>query len=584
MLLKGKYKNILLIFLFLLVLIYSIFIYQEYKYSILLEDLEIEHIIGQHLMIAPENKKMTDAYKELITKYNIGNIKIYGYNYKNKKQLNELIVQSQNLSLQYNKGIPLFVATDQEGGWVAHLRKGFTIPPAHYAIGLKNNRSYAYWSGYIIASELSLVGINMNFAPVVDLALNDENWVIGPRSFGKNKKIAVEMASEFIKAHLRRSVLPVIKHYPGIGRMMNDPHVSLITNKADYTVLKNMDLYPFNELLRTSENGVMIANAYAPSIVQFMEQVDRTDYKLFYNELASMSEIILKRYLIEYKGFQGLIISDEMNVPPVNRLASRERIVYQSLKAGIDIVLVNHSPDRIIKIVQYLKKMYKKDRMFRKQMKRSLKKILQNKAYIFKNRNKISYLSPDLFKIEKFKKSEELHKINSDAFKKLNHKLSYNIIDIIQDRKNQIPLSQSRNLRKEKFVVITSKKDLYHEFKKYINFQNMKLIKMKSYITGRITSEEIQNIKNQITENSILIVSVMSRSHNRLIKELYKKNKNIIVINLLHPSYIRDLNMIDLILATYSDNLPQLKMVVKKLIQQDSDNYFDDIIKDDQYY
>ena len=110
MLLKGKYKNIILIFTVFFSLIYIIVIHQEYKYITLSKNMNVKDMIGQRLMTAPEGQKLTTDFKNLIRKHHIGNLKIYGYNYKNKKQLNSMIIECQNLSLKYNRGIPMFVA------------------------------------------------------------------------------------------------------------------------------------------------------------------------------------------------------------------------------------------------------------------------------------------------------------------------------------------------------------------------------------------------------------------------------------------------------------------------------------------
>ncbi len=564
---KGKYKNILLIFLIFLGLVCFIKIFQEYKHCAFLKDLNIDYLIGQHLMVAPEGTELTPAFKELITKYHIGNIKIYGYNYKNKEQLYNLIIDCQNLSLTYNKGIPLFVATDQEGGWVAHLKKGFTLPPSSYAIGKKGNRHYSYLAGRIIATELSTIGINMNFAPVADLYLNEKNWVIGPRSYGASIKENVAMMAEFIRAHTEQDVLPIIKHYPGLGRIKNDPHVVLITNKADFKTLVNVDLKPFTELMKTCENGIMIGNVAVPSIVKHMEVIDKSNYKNYYFLPASISEIIIKRFLIEESKYKGLIVSDEMNVLPIRNLMPMERIIYRSLKSGIDIVLINEKPGEIIKIINFLKKKYKKDKLFRQQIISSVKKIFRYKAFIFRKFNNIHYFSKRCFNISKFKKDADLNKINNKIFEKLNQDISLNTVDINRDKNNWLPLSEKGKILNKNYIIISSKKVLYNELKKFICFRNLKFIKIKSYITAKLKRNDINRVINNVDTDSMIIFSIMSKAHTRLVKEVYKKNKNIIIINLLHPYNIKELGMIDTILSTYSDNDAQIRSVVQILIK-----------------
>ena len=274
---KGKYKNIIFVCFLLSLMLLFVFFFQEYKYTYFLKDISIEEKIGQRLMVSPANHQLNAKFKDLIRKNHVGNIKIYGRNYRNKEQLSDLIDECQNLSLKYNKMMPMFVATDQEGGWIAHLKKGFTVPPSAYAIGRNCGIKLVKLASRIIASELSIVGVNMNFAPVVDLAINEDNWVIGPRAFSSSPEFTIELASEFIYQHLQYDILPIIKHYPGLGSVRNDPHVTLITNKADYKSMYETDLKPFRELMRSTENGVMIGNIAVPGIVQYMQKVKKTE-------------------------------------------------------------------------------------------------------------------------------------------------------------------------------------------------------------------------------------------------------------------------------------------------------------------
>lgn len=565
---KGKYKNIGIIFFIFIASFYLFRIYTKYKYNEFLNLFPVDYQIGQRLMISPEGYSLTENFKKLIKDYHLGNLKIYGKNYQNKKQLYDLIIACQNLSIEYNKDIPMFVATDQEGGWIAHLKNGFTIPPSNYALGKKNNKYYTYLAGKIIATELKTVGINVNFAPVVDVASNDDNWVIGPRSYGKNPEQIVELASEFIRAHIQNNVLPVIKHYPGIGSLRNDPHVTIITNNINYSILIHNDLYPFIELLKSYENGVMIANAAFPNIVQHLENIEKNNYRSSYYLPATISPLIINKYLVKMNNYYGLIFSDEMNVEAIKNIMPIEEAVYQSLRSGVDIVLVNDQPEQIENLVKFLKKKYFTDKEFQQQTMSSLKKIIRYKSILFRNINKLNYVSHSYFSITNFTKNyQNLEIINNERFKKLNDILSIDTVSINQDRKKIIPLWDHENLKQNSIIVISSKDYIFHEFEKYVNFLKLKFIKINDYYTDRMIINDINNIVSQVDSNSIIILTVLSKEYEKLTQTLYKKNKNIIVINLLHEANIKKMNYIDTILSTYSDNEVQVKAAIEFLFQ-----------------
>ncbi len=535
----------------------------------------MEYQIGQRLMVAPESFILTKDFAQLLEKYHIGNIIIYKYNYKNKKQLYDLIINCQNLSLKSKYNIPMFVSTDQEGGWIAHLTEGFTIPPSQQALGRKNNRYYVYMAGKIMASELQTVGVNVNFAPVVDLALNKKNWIIGPRSYSPDPDIVVELAAEFIKAHFHYNVLPVIKHYPGLGRNKEDPHVSQLTNKMDYRTLQQQDLKPFNELIKSYENGLMVGNISVPAIVRYMSQQDEKNYKKYIYTPALISPIIVKEYLIKKNNFYGLIFSDELNIPAIKNVMPIEEAVYQSLKSGIDIALVSEPPQKTIQIINYLKKKYMSDNDFRLQTIRSVKKILHDKLIIFKEKNKAFYFSKKSFDIPLFKKNyNSLHYIHNQDLQHLNHIISLNTTEIIKDEENIIPLLNNPKIKDKHFIIISHKDSVYKECQKYLD-KNITHIKIGSYLKKNIPQNEINSIVQKIDTDSIILVTLMSAQYDQLIKALYKKNKHIIILNLLHCYALKNLNYIKTIVCCYSDNEAQIKPAIEFIFKKT-------YIKDDQ--
>jgi len=314
MFLKGKYKNIIFITVIFFGLIYFNNLFQTIKFRFFVSKVNPAILIGQRLMISPMGIHLSKEFTNLIKTYHIGNLKIYGEDYKNKKQLNQLIVNAQNLSLRHNNGIPMFIATDQEGGWITHLKNGFTLFPSFYALGEIKDKRVMYIISKITAKELNEVGININFAPVAELSLNETNWVIGPRALGLSPEKTVEFLNEFIRGHLEENIMPVLKHFPGISRIKSDPHIHLITNNANYNVLKNYELKPYIDLMYNYPLAIMVGNVSVPGIVKFVEKITKQDLHNEYYLPATISDAIVHRFLLDYLKFKGIVISDEINV------------------------------------------------------------------------------------------------------------------------------------------------------------------------------------------------------------------------------------------------------------------------------
>jgi len=225
-------------------------------------------------------------------------------------------------------------------------------------------------------------------------------------------------------------------------------------------------------------------------------------------------------------------------------------------------------------IFDFLLYKYKTDKYFRETTFNSVKKILNYKLIYFKKYNKISPISIKFFDIKQFNPKTNFQIINNEQFKKINRIISYLSIKLNKDRKKIIPLSQTINLKNTKFVIITSKKIMYKEVQKYVPFYNIKYIYIKPFLTDKPTQYYINNILNQIDKNSYVIFGLLNKNQVKLIKHIYKKNKNIIVINLLHHYNIKHLDIIDTIISTYSDKDYQIKSALKFLFKKESYNKY----------
>ncbi len=555
---NSKYLNILIIFFIVFLLFILLKIYKDIKLDEYINNLSPEYKIGQLLMIAPEGTTFDNKLKKLFKECHIGNLKIYGKNYKNKKQLRKLIVDAQNYALKENN-IPLFIATDQEGGWVAHLKKGFTIPPGEMGLGKSKNPQLAYIAGYIIATELNAIGINVNFAPVVDLDFKNKNWVIGPRAYSSKPYIVVKFANEFIKAHNEFNILTVLKHFPGQGRINRDSHISLLTNKAPYSILIKKELLPFLLLSNSFESSIMLGHIATPGIITFLSKHYKKSYKKSeYYVPASISYPIIHNYIRHYLNYKGLLFTDEMSMKGLLKYTSLKNAVYQALKAGVNIVLINANYTKIKDIYSFLLNKYIKEKDFQNSVNSSIKKIILYKNIIFHKKNKSRYFSKEIFHIDKLQYNfKNLSIINSKYLKKLAFEISLLTTEIYKNKKNIIPLP--KYLRDKNIIVISPRESLYYFMKEYVYYKNITYIKIPAGFTKRISSSMINNILKKIDSSSLIFFGIVSQENEKLCKIIYnRKNKNIIVINMLHPYNVYNLKNIDTIINTYSDNPVQI--------------------------
>jgi len=196
-------------------------------------------------------------------------------------------------------GIPLFTATDQEGGWVRHVRGNTAITPGNMAIGAGGLPQDAYLSGYHIGKELNALGINMNFAPTVDLYTNPEAMVIGPRAFSDDPVQAGILGAAFARGLSATGVLATAKHFPGHGNADGDSHGVLPVLNETLEELRELELVPFRMMIAEGVPAIMSAHLAFPSVEPS-------------GAPASLSSRFQRDILRGELGFEGIIITDDL--------------------------------------------------------------------------------------------------------------------------------------------------------------------------------------------------------------------------------------------------------------------------------
>ena len=161
-------------------------------------------------------------------------------------------------------GIPLFIATDQEGGWVRHVKSKTSITPGNMAIGASGLPYDAYWSGYYIGQELKSIGINMNFAPTVDVYSNIDAHVIGPRAFSQDPLETAQLALAYFKGMEETGVVSTAKHFPGHGNAAEDSHGILPRIDISFDTLWERELLPYRYLIDRDLPTVMSGHLSLP--------------------------------------------------------------------------------------------------------------------------------------------------------------------------------------------------------------------------------------------------------------------------------------------------------------------------------
>ena len=320
-----------------------------------------EQLAGQRIMAGFDGTDFNPDLKYLIKELKIGGIILFSRNIKSPLQLKELCESVQVYAKSCNQP-PLFISIDQEGGQVARLKKPFTCFPGNPSI--KNNDDAVYFAK-ITGSELLGVGINMNMAPVIDVSPKDMNSIMAGRTFSHDPEIVSKLGCIVIKEMQANGIMAVAKHFPGIGRTIIDSHIDLPFMDADIADIKCFDLVPFYAAFSQEVAGVMLSHILYRSLDPIWP--------------ASLSVEIAKKLLRDQMGFEGLVITDDLDMGAIKKHYEIHAIVEQILKADIDITLICHKGPDIETAFQEILKKIKKAPELRKKGTISVKRIMKFK-------------------------------------------------------------------------------------------------------------------------------------------------------------------------------------------------------------
>ena len=293
----------------------------------------IPEMTGQMLMSGFEGTTLTPETEDLIRNHHVGGLILFSRNYENPKQLHKLICDLQDVAASTSTGLPLFISVDQEGGRVARLTEPFTKYPPLCCLGHAQSESLAYRFGQSLAAELIDVGINMDYAPVLDVLTNPENPIIGDRAIASDPKTVAKLANAFIKGFKDKGMIPVGKHFPGHGDTHVDSHLDLPTVTRDAATLEAVELLPFRETIAQGLEVIMTAH-----VIYTAWDAENT---------ATFSKTILQNILRQKLGFQGVIMSDDLEMKAVENYFPLEAFPRMGIEAGVDIFLICNSVEKI---------------------------------------------------------------------------------------------------------------------------------------------------------------------------------------------------------------------------------------------
>lgn len=362
-------KKIVGILIVLLIIVSSIFLFCNKKEKTI-NDMTLREKIGQMLMVYYTLDEVDDDLINTLKTNQPGGFIITGDNLKEYNRTKKFIT-----SLNKYTDIDMIIAVDQEGGSVQRLSdiedKKATVIPHGYEIGTLNDLDVSYNIGKIISSEAASIGCNAVFSPVCDIG-DYESSAMGKRLLSNDTNVVVNNSYQIYKGIKDNGLLSIPKHFPGIGDTSSDTHYDdlSIIDKTKEELYEN-ELKPFIKLINEGAKMIMVGHAVYP-------KVTNDDIP------ASLSKTIVTDILINELKFDGIVITDAVNMGALSYKYNEETIYTEAIKAGVNMFIMPNGSKRVIDIIE---ECVKKGTIDEEKINESVRRILKVKKSIKTKKN-----------------------------------------------------------------------------------------------------------------------------------------------------------------------------------------------------
>ena len=380
--------------------------------------MSIDEKIGQLYMVQAYSnldQKHEDFITEMISKYHVGNLVFMQGTPKKQAELTN--------RYQDTAKVPLLIGFDGEWGLDMRLKNTYRFP-WNMTLGAIKNDALIKQFGKHLGQHAKRIGIHINFAPVIDINTNPANPIIGNRSFGESKENVTQKAIAFIKGMQGEGVLANGKHFPGHGDTATDSHHTLPLLNFDEARLDSIELYPYKKTFDVGLASVMTAHLNIPSLEANI------------NVPTSLSKNVVTHLLQEKLGFQGLIITDGLNMKGAANYATPAQVDLAALQAGNDLLLI---PQDVPASIAIIKKALETRTLTKDRLDFSVRKILKAKYWAGLQ----NYKPIELENIV-----EDLNRIEDEL---LHRELVKNSLTLLKNENNNVPII---NLEKQKIAYV----------------------------------------------------------------------------------------------------------------------------------
>ncbi|MEE0998569.1 MAG: glycoside hydrolase family 3 protein, partial [Treponemataceae bacterium] len=494
--------------------------------EVIIQRMTNEELLSQILMFGWSGAEPTPLLNAWVQDRALGSVKVFGWNTDDINLVAKSITELQKKAQTCRFKIPLYVATDQEGGSVRHVKGDTSDTPGNLAIGSSGYPQDAYYTGYYIGLELRALGINMNFAPTIDIYSTIKSTVIGPRSFGENPEYTGILGAAWAKGHADAGIIATAKHFPGHGDTDVDSHGALPIIEIDEETLFSRELIPFMSLIESGVPAIMTGHISFPKIVPN-------------GEPASLSKTFVTGVLRDKLGYEGLVITDDIMMNGAWKFAGVvSNVVKLAIEAGNDIVISSSTAGLNDALWRNNLQLMSTDENFYYQVRKAAHRVVKSKLDYFKGENPVP-LYPDASKVD-----SSIPAPGSEEF-------------FFQQACRSISALKTGTFPYTSEIAANEKVLLCGQFFAYGDelikrYPHAEIYSYKYNMDNENLSKYLSELPYYARRFDTVIFCVSDPGSARLAKSLKDAGCRVIIISILSPNYVIDLDFADTILLAYS--------------------------------
>lgn len=498
----------------------------------LISEMSLDDKVGQMLFVDFSGQVMTPHLKQLVTKTKVGGLALFGHNIRNRTQLRHLLDAIRNL----NPAVPPFLSLDQEGGTVIRIKDPETMLPSAMALGATRSTEMAEIAGRVMGRDLRELGFTMNLAPVLDVNSNPHNPVIGVRSYGEDPQLVSDIGSAFIRGLRTAGIVAVAKHFPGHGATRHDSHYALPSLPYGLERLRKVELVPFKAAIDDGLAALMTAHIALPAITQ--------EPKL----PSTLSKKIISDLLRGELGFDGVIITDGLEMRSIVENFGLAQAAVRAVEAGADMLLVVWTPQQQLAVRSALLDAVRKGQLSEARIDKSVRRILLAKA-----RHR-------LFAKQGFSPIQV-----SAQDRQINSRIALQAITLVKNSKALLPLIQATPLasnpttvtisKKTKILIASPQKHFRNALREGLSSHQVKRLRLAWTPDNKRRQLDKQKFLRAADDADVIVLGLSNGYYLNLIRALKKKypKKPLVLVSFGSPYMLKRFDLVDAYLCAYSD-------------------------------